>query len=64
MAEDSAPNTERQAKPPSTVARLARLALVAAGLLAASEVLWLWQTWPVRELLRAPVVSAPPAPGQ
>lgn len=27
-------------------------ALAAAALLVLSEALWLWQTWPVRELLR------------
>jgi hypothetical protein len=26
-----------------------------------SEALWLWQTWPVRELLQPAVASAPPA---
>lgn len=28
-----------------------RVALIAAALLFVSETLWLWQTWPVRELL-------------
>lgn len=28
------------------------LVLAAAALLVLSEALWLWQTWPVRELLR------------
>jgi type VI secretion system protein ImpK len=27
--------------------------LIAAGLLAASEVLWLWHSWPVRQVLDA-----------
>ncbi|MDE2606883.1 MAG: hypothetical protein KGL68_13270 [Burkholderiales bacterium] len=35
-----------------------RVAAAAAVLLALSEVLWLWQTWPVREL-----VQPPPAAG-
>ena len=29
-----------------------RLAAAALALLALSELLWLWQTWPVRELLQ------------
>ena len=29
-----------------------RVAALAAGLLVLSEALWLWQTWPVRELLQ------------
>lgn len=31
--------------------RWAPYGIVAGGLLAASEMLWLWQTWPVREML-------------
>ena len=34
----------------------ARVACAAAALLLLSEALWLWQTWPVRELL-LPAVS-------
>jgi hypothetical protein len=30
----------------------ARVAAIAAGLLLVSEALWLWQTWPVRDLLQ------------
>lgn len=30
----------------------ARVAIAAGVLLLASEALWLWQTWPVRELLQ------------
>ena len=29
-----------------------RVAAIAAALLVVSEALWLWQTWPVRELLQ------------
>ena len=29
-----------------------RVVVAAAGLLLLSEALWLWQTWPVRELLQ------------
>ena len=32
--------------------RWARAACAAAALLVLSEALWLWQTWPVRELLQ------------
>jgi hypothetical protein len=31
-----------------------RLVVAAGVLLAVSEALWVWQTWPVRELLQAP----------
>lgn len=35
-----------------------QIAAAAAALLVLSEALWLWQTWPVRELLRpAPVAG-------
>ena len=39
-----------------------RVALVAAVLLLLSETLWLWQTWPVRELLDPTAVTAPRKP--
>lgn len=35
-----------------------RLFAAALALLALSEVFWLWQTWPVRELLQAPAPRA------
>lgn len=34
-----------------------RLAAAALALLLLSEALWLWQTWPVRELLQTPVAQ-------
>ena len=37
-----------------------RVAVVAAVLLMLSEALWLWQTWPVRDLLQ-PAVAQPTA---
>jgi hypothetical protein len=37
-----------------------RLAAVALALLLLSEALWLWQTWPVRELLQPPVAQRSP----
>jgi hypothetical protein len=36
-----------------------RVALTAAALLVVSEALWLWQTWPVRELLQPAAASTP-----
>lgn len=39
-----------------------RVALIAAGLLFVSETLWLWQTWPVRELLVPAASTAPQKP--
>jgi hypothetical protein len=35
-----------------------RVAAAAAFLLALSEFLWLWQTWPVRVLLQPPAAGA------
>jgi hypothetical protein len=40
-----------------------QVAAAALALLALSEALWLWQTWPVRELLATPVALAPLASG-
>ena len=37
---------------------------VAAALLVVSEVVWVWQTWPVRELLQQPAAAARPAGAQ
>jgi hypothetical protein len=45
-------------------ARWLRLLAVAAVLLAASEALWLWQTWPVRELLHFMVPAAQAGSGR
>ncbi|MGV3572031.1 MAG: hypothetical protein ACO1PB_15655 [Ramlibacter sp.] len=38
-----------------------RFVLAAAALLVLSETLWLWQTWPVRELLQPPASATPVA---
>jgi hypothetical protein len=46
---------------PSALARWLRLLAVALFLLLLSESLWLWQTWPVRELLQ-PATQAAPLP--
>jgi hypothetical protein len=34
-----------------------RVAAIAVGLLLLSEALWLWQTWPVRDLLQPDAVT-------
>lgn len=50
---------------PSARRRWLRLAAAAVILLAISETVWLWQTWPVRELLELtppPAAPAPPTP--
>ena len=36
-----------------------RVVLAAAALLVLSEALWLWQTWPVRDLLQPTATEAP-----
>jgi hypothetical protein len=46
---------------PTALARWLRIAAGAAILLLLSETLWLWQTWPVRELLQAPAPATPVA---
>ena len=38
-----------------------RLGAAAAVLLLLSQAFWLWQTWPVRELLEPPPATARPA---
>jgi hypothetical protein len=38
-----------------------RVAAAALALLTLSEALWLWQTWPVRELLQPVAAPAQPA---
>ena len=55
----AAPASAHHQARPSWAGRLPRLALAVAALLVLSEMLWLWQTWPVRELLQPPA-SAPP----
>jgi hypothetical protein len=37
-----------------------RVVLAATALLLLSEAIWLWQTWPVRELLEAPAAPRTP----
>lgn len=57
MAAEIAESTE--VRPPAPGWRQwLQLAAAALVLLTASEALWLWQTWPVRELLHAPAPVA------
>jgi hypothetical protein len=59
---------DREATPPTSHARAGwrdwvLVAACALILLALSQALWLWQTWPVRDLLQsAPGSSIPAAP--
>lgn len=53
MAAETPGSLERRAQP-TALGRWLRIAAGAALLLLLSEVLWLWQTWPVRDLLQAP----------
>jgi hypothetical protein len=41
-----------------------RVAGIAAALLVVSEAVWLWQTWPVRELLQPAVPALRPGAGR
>ena len=50
-----------QAEPVPGWRRWLPLGAAAAALLLLSEALWLWQTWPVRELLQ-PTAAAPTVP--
>lgn len=60
MAAETPGSLERRTQP-SALARWLRIAAGAAVLLLLSETLWLWQTWPVRELLQGPVIATPVA---
>jgi len=55
------PGTSQRQAPPSALARCLRIAAGIIALLALSEGIWLWQTWPVRELLH-PVQATHPLP--
>ena len=64
MAAETPGSTEtgRNAPRPAGWGRWLRLLAGALALLALSETLWLWQTWPVRELLQsAPQPTPTPA---
>ena len=60
MAAETAESTHAQATPARWKAWL-QLAGAALVLLVVSEALWIWQTWPVRELLQPPTQAEAPA---
>jgi hypothetical protein len=49
---------------PSRLARSLRLAAGVAALLLLSETIWLWQTWPVRQLVQPPAQPLPLVSGR
>ncbi len=63
MSAESRESAQRQ-PPPTALGICLRLAAGALALLLVSEALWLWETWPVRELLQPPVQAPAPAPAQ
>jgi hypothetical protein len=62
MATESPSTLQQQAgEQPSALACWLRLLAGAALLLVLSQTLWLWETWPVRELLPPPSATTPVA---
>lgn len=61
MAAETAESTHVQATPARWRTWL-QLAVAALVLLVVSEAMWIWQTWPVRELLQ-PAPAAVRSPG-
>jgi hypothetical protein len=56
-----------EATPTQAPSRLVRCLRIAAGIVALlllSETIWLWQTWPVRQLVQPPAQSVPLASGR
>jgi hypothetical protein len=62
MTTESPGSTHQQA--PSRLARCLRIAAGIAALLLLSETIWLWQTWPVRQLVQPPAQATPLASGR
>ena len=62
MTGESAESTHGQA--PSRLARCLRIAAGVTALLLLSETIWLWQTWPVRQLVQPPAQPVPLASGR
>lgn len=61
----TAESTETMPAPgTSRLARSLRLAAGVVALLLLSEAIWLWQTWPVRQLVRPQSPSHPIASGR
>ena len=59
MTAASTDSTHQQA--PTRLALGLRLAGGVVALLLLSETIWLWQTWPVRQLVQPPAQQVPPA---
>lgn len=59
-AHGAASPAQAPARPPRSFRRWLALSVAALGLLAASQLIWQWETWPVRQLLGAasPVKAA------
>jgi hypothetical protein len=62
MTAESPETTHSQA--PSRLARCLRIAAGVVAMLALSEAIWLWQTWPVRQLVQPPAHPLPLASGR
>jgi hypothetical protein len=62
MTSESSEATHKTA--PSRLVRCLRIAAGIAALLLLSEVIWLWQTWPVRQLVQPPAQPMPLASGR
>ena len=58
MTTESGEATHRQG--PSRLVRCLRIAAGIVALLLLSETIWLWQTWPVRQLVQLPAAHAAP----
>ena len=58
MTTESGEATHQQG--PSRLARCLRIAAGVVALLLLSETIWLWQTWPVRQLVQQPAGQAVP----
>ena len=59
MTAETPGSTQERVKPARWMSWL-QLAAAAIALLLVSEALWLWQTWPVRELLQPATSTAGP----
>lgn len=57
------PEARRQ-QAPSRLVRVLRIGAGIAALLLLSEVIWLWQTWPVRQLVQPLAQYVPLASGR
>ncbi|MCG2592013.1 hypothetical protein LZ009_04385 [Ramlibacter sp. XY19] len=55
---------ESEVRAPSRLARSLRLVAGIVALLLLSEAIWLWQTWPVRQLVRPQAPAQPIASGR